>query len=135
MENNLGLFTSYFSKVMKHQRVRSGELEPVSIATSQPNGFNLHTDLSLAPRLDMVYGFKNGSLSEINYRFLYRKLLDERISFDLLKSCYKNTVLVCWEAPDKFCHRFVFAEWFYEKFGSEIKELQFEDSFQEKLPF
>jgi hypothetical protein len=135
MINQFGIYTSYFAKVMHHPDVKSGKLDPVCIANTQPNGFNLYTDNILTPHRFLVAQLKAGTISESIYRLKYIQLLDERIrDINVINTILKNSVLVCWEAPDKFCHRFVFADWYMQKTGHEIPELQFEKA-QQELPF
>lgn len=127
MINQFGIYTSYFAKVMHHPDVKSGKLEPINIATKQPNGFNLYTDNILLPHRFLVASYKTGVITESVYRLKYIQLLETRIpDINIINTLLTNTVLVCWEAPDKFCHRRVFADWYMQKTGYIIPELQFE---------
>jgi hypothetical protein len=124
--NTFGCYTSYFSVVMRHPRVRKGELEPISIATSQPNGFNLYSDNFLKPFEPLVISLKTGRMTEEIYRYQYRLMLEKNFEdIDRIKCFYENTVLVCWEKTGSFCHRRIFADWYLEKTGFEIPELTF----------
>jgi hypothetical protein len=111
---------------MHHPRVKSGELEAICIANTQPNGFNLYTDNILLPHNFLVASLKTAVISEETYRLRYIQLLDERIKdINIINTVLENSVLVCWEAPGKFCHRFIFADWYMQKTGYEIPELSF----------
>ena len=131
--NKINMHTSYFARVLHHPRVRSGELEPVSIAHSQPPGFLFNTDHLLQPHRDMVANLKSGKLSEELYRYQYISLLNSRLSAKLylIDASFKNSVLLCWEKPEAFCHRRIFAEWYYQKTGFIVPELVFEGEQQE----
>jgi len=133
MQNSFGIYTSYFAKVMHHPDVRSGKLDPVCIATSQPNGFNLYTDYTFVPHKFLVADLKAKKITEALFRLRYNQLLDDRIKdINAINEMLKNTVLVCWEAPEKFCHRHIFAEWYVQKTGYSITEL-FADSMPTSL--
>lgn len=40
----------------------------------------------------------------------------------------ENAVLLCFEKPTKFCHRFLVAAWLERKLGIEVDELGYEDN-------
>lgn len=111
------IFTSYYAKMKKCMR----EYALVRVSVSMPNWFpvNLSGIPELYPDWDLVDGIKNGSLTQGQYTQRYRahlatlnkKAIISRLE-QISNACGKDTViLLCYEAPDKFCHRHLVAEW------------------------
>lgn len=46
----------------------------------------------------------------------------EKLSNLARKANTDKVILLCYEAPDKFCHRHLVAEWLMKKFGMRIEE-------------
>ncbi len=115
------IYTSYFSKLGK---LRETDLLPVSIAQHTPNFFAGVEVKELAPERGML------KLSEEEYRPRYNAVLNRVNPMALFKQLeimcrnhQKNgVVLLCFESPEKFCHRHLVADWFWEKLGVDVKE-------------
>lgn len=111
------IFTLYYAKMKKCMR----EYALVRISVSMPSWFpvNLPGIPELYPGWDLVNGIKNGSITQEQYTQRYREhlaTLNKGAIISRLKqisNAYgKDTViLLCWEAPNKFCHRHLVAEW------------------------
>ena len=107
---------------------------PVSIAQYTPQRIVCGKAQTFAPPKDLLHDYKNGMSDDINYENRYKKYLDsipkdtwnKFISF-YEKKCYHNgykgIVLMCYEKPDDFCHRHIFADYVNEKFGIKVEEL------------
>lgn len=69
---------------------------------------------ALAPFASLLEGYKKGLIDEFSYRILYRDWLDLHIdAAGTIETIRKLglKVFLCYETPNKFCHRHVFAEW------------------------
>lgn len=118
------IYTSYFGKLRK---LNDNDILPVSIAIGTPRWFLGNTYLSLAPKRGMM------KLSEDDYRREFDKILSinppMRVFRDLDMMARNNgkskIALICYEAPEKFCHRHLVAEWFKNKLGIEVKEYDY----------
>lgn len=69
---------------------------------------------SLAPAAALLEGYKKGTIDEFSYRVLYRDWLDSHIdAAGTIETIRKLglKVFLCYETPEKFCHRHIFAEW------------------------
>ena len=93
----------------------------VSIAGSCPKNFKGREYKKLAPKYWFFKKFKEDG-DEKFYTNRYKKdvlnVLDPQTVYNELG---ENSILLCWEAGHKFCHRHLVAEWFKEKLGVEIK--------------
>jgi hypothetical protein len=72
---------------------------------------------SLAPSWDLV---KNRKIHPDEYTKIYRETVLDKLSakyvYDHISSVFgENAILLCYEKPDQFCHRFLVAEWFMEE--------------------
>ena len=114
------IFTSYYS----NSKILSSRLKPIRISWGFPR-FKLSYKIigkipELTPEKDMRY------LNEADYIYHYRAILEEE-TVEAIKKRFQelgdNLVLLCFCNPGKFCHRSVFAKWWDEKTGEEIKEL------------
>jgi hypothetical protein len=87
-----------------------------------PAGFEDYSKLEPGP------WFK--SVTQERYVELYHAevlgKLDPQKTFDELQELGHGAepVLLCWEKPGEFCHRRLVAEWFSEKLGVKVPELE-----------
>ncbi|MDD3907441.1 MAG: hypothetical protein PHF34_04425 [Bacteroidales bacterium] len=116
------IFTSYYGNLKK---LRENNIIPVGISRGIPKWFYGNNLQYLAPTYAVL------SLKTIEeYAPAYIKLL-ERFDIDRFRDDLriisnneggKDIALLCYEKPGEFCHRRLFAEWFKEKVGYDIKE-------------
>lgn len=135
----MAIYTARYS----NKRLRSGEYFPVGISLGTPKfplGYELKDKCyALAPKgfmLKMEYG---------PYREAYFKKLED-IGTDKIIGIVqrldaraqeedKSLVLLCYEdirKPENWCHRTLFAEWWQEKTGEVIMELEEAEPLKEK---
>ena len=111
------IFTSYYSKISRNPR----GLVPIQISTSKPDWFLYACEelTEVYPGWDLVMGIKNKTISVEEYTSRYLKkleLLNKEVILERLQEISKNNnnrdlVLLCYETPDKFCHRHLLAQW------------------------
>lgn len=116
------LYTTYFSR-LKH--LPEGVV-PVSICGKAPDGYKGLQYKTLAPKWGFFSEYKK--TRDAHY---YVKCFNEQVLADLDANEVYNTLLsmagspdialVCYETPEKFCHRHIVANWFREN-GIPIKE-------------
>jgi len=105
------------------------EGEKYSIANSQPKPELYPVKLYLSPAWELVCGLKNKFLTEEVFTKRYIQQLNNLGVYavkDLQKQCDKiveghNIIYLCWEAAGEFCHRYIMAHWFQEKFNLDPK--------------
>lgn len=108
------IYTSYFSKTSKVPN-------PVSIANSKPKGIQIPRYNALVPDWNtIVKPYKDGKLSQSRYIDLYLDHLNKLNPVEVGEALEGKTLL-CWEAPDKFCHRHIAAQWLRTA-GFEVEE-------------
>lgn len=108
------IYTSYFAKF------KGKPYEAVSIATRAPKGFTGHECLELAPDWELVMGLKTGKITEKEYRRKYKNQL-QQLDVHKFASMLEGKTLLCYETPEKFCHRRIIRAWF-RHFGYECEE-------------
>ena len=115
------IYTGYFSKVKDY---KSSGLTVVSISRTEP--FPVDGKLTLlAPEESILWKYKNGEIDEMEYTSLYLDQLDRIGIRDILLGIHTfgdDVVLVCWEAPDKFCHRHILADYINKRTKLNIEE-------------
>lgn len=127
------IYTSYFGKLRKLQ---DNGILPVSIAIGTPHWFLGGTYPSLAPKRGML------KMNETDYRREFDKILSMsppmRVLRDLDVMARNNgkssIALLCYEPPEKFCHRHLVAEWFKDKLGIEVKEYDYIPKLEVAVP-
>ena len=74
--------------------------------------------------------YKRGAITEERYAEIYTNQLEllKENEVDIMVVLEKqmqgiDTILLCYEGKDKFCHRHLLAEWLNDKYGLDIKEL------------
>lgn len=104
-------YTSYLANV----RNIKGTLAPVFVATSWP-GKPLFPQCRVLAPSSILPLWKKGKITEREYVELYNKQLAsldyEQVKQELL--CLASgsiPVLICYETPEKFCHRHLIAQW------------------------
>ncbi len=106
------IYTSYFRKVMHHPKT-------VAITRTVPKGYKGPRCFELAPPKHL-FGLNNPEL----FRKLYREEVLSKLDAKAFAERFDGMILTCYEAPGKFCHRQVVAEWLREEAGVEVQEWQ-----------
>ncbi|MDO8640243.1 MAG: hypothetical protein Q7R33_01755 [Nitrosarchaeum sp.] len=110
--------TSYFAKSAKKPNA-------VSIAGKAPVWFTGRQYKKLAPKYWFFQKYKEDGDVEF-YKIQYQKeVLDKLDPKTVFMELGDNAVILCWEAPDKFCHRHLVAKWLSEKLGVIINEIDY----------
>lgn len=121
------IYTGYFAKLKYYQ---SNNLSPVRISNGGRNIVE-HKVNSFIPEWEIVNAHKKGLIDNETYRRLYLLQLssfieDPKLNLmmeSILSSLYQtNTILLCYERPEKFCHRHILAEWIKDNFGYDVVE-------------
>ena len=115
-------YTSYFGNL----RHLPTDVIPISIALKTPAWFTGHRYPKLAPTPDILVEYQaNGEEHLYMRRYLDEILgkLDQNAVYSELCALAgtKSFALICYERPEKFCHRHIVAEWF-RKAGYSVQE-------------
>lgn len=117
------MFTSYYDNI-------SNITYPtVGISGWMPAWYTGPTYRKLAPKYKTCYlPYINGEIDSQEYaaRYTYdvlNKLNPSDVYRDLSERGGQNAVLLCYEKPDKFCHRHLVAQWLNLSLGIKITEL------------
>lgn len=104
------IYTTYFANLKK----LPPHVVPFNIATRQPAGCNLKSIEMFFPKNDFLFAYKAGEINAFEYSKRYIREVIQKIDisqfFDIVMELGKNNqraALVCYEAPDKFCHRHI----------------------------
>lgn len=112
------LYTSYFAKL----RNLPQDVVPVAICAKIPDWYSGLYYRKLAPSYDILMNYRITG-DEQKYRQQYwsgvlKKLTVAEVRSDLRKLLelngytWQNTIaLICYESPEKFCHRHLVSEW------------------------
>jgi len=118
------IYTSYFSALRHIPEVDSGKLKAVSIALHSPRNWPIdNSAFSLRPFPYMVNRYRDGSITKEEYEFDYRSKILVNVSAFWILNYYNNSVLCCYESPDKFCHRHIVRRWIKEETGVDVTEI------------
>lgn len=107
--------TSNFSRICRQP---DDFKNSVSIALREPKWYRGRRYPALAPRREML------KIDEATYRVEYQKILDNLDPQKVFDDLGEDAILLCWEAPGKFCHRRLVAEWLEKHLGRPVPELQ-----------
>lgn len=106
------IYTSYFAKWKEPV-----DSDFVLMATTyyKPGWFEGEWFFEVAPDKKLVEMYKKGLISSIQYANDYLKALESKKELILTKikkfNPHKNYILLCFESPEKFCHRHILASW------------------------
>lgn len=108
--------TSYYSK--------SGNDEnAVSIAARSPSFYKGKEYKKLAPMYWFLKKYKEEGDEEFYTRQYRSEILDKLDPKVVYEELGEDAILLCWEGPDKFCHRHLVAKWLSNNLDIEIEEL------------
>jgi hypothetical protein len=94
----------------------------VSIARSS-RLFKVRRYTQLIPSRDLFTKYLAGILNEMEYAIEYRRdVLYKLDPVNVAQELGSDTVLLCWEAPGKFCHRRLVAAWLEDALGIDVPE-------------
>jgi hypothetical protein len=108
--------TSYFSKSSKHPNA-------ISIARKNPSWYTGKTYLKLAPSFQLLTKYYKDRDSDYYTKIFKSEVLAKLDPQTVFNDLGDNAVLLCYESPEKFCHRHLVAEWLSENLRCEIIEL------------
>jgi hypothetical protein len=77
----------------------------------------------LAPPKNLVFDYKKGKITKEDYIEKYNKQLEKLDPKKVYEDLKEDAILLCWEAPGKFCHRQLVAKWLEQNLNIEIREL------------
>ena len=119
------IYTSYYGNRRKYDGFYR-----ISISRSAPEqSYDLRL-LDLAPSSQLLQNYKNGITNEEEYTRRYlssletlkkRGYLDKFVNY--LTNHTQDVVLLCYEKPDKFCHRHILANYLNQNYNMNIFEL------------
>ncbi len=120
------IYTGYWAKINDYI---ADELTPVGISGWSPDGYTGKTYKKLAPKYSWWHEWHDKNLSEQWYTKKYYETVLDKLNPDAianeLQTLGKNVVLLCFESPDKFCHRHIVAKWLSEKANITVMEYKF----------
>lgn len=108
--------TSYYSRV-DHKNPNA-----VSIAAKCPKWYKGREYKKLAPKYWFFKKYKEDGDEESYTKSYYKEVLNKLNPREIYNELGEDAVILCWEAPDKFCHRHIVADWLSDNLAIEIKE-------------
>ena len=111
------IYTSYFANC----RNIPSDIFKVSIARYSDRFPDIPKYEKLMPAKDLLYKIKNGIYNQFQYTKKFNAYLSSIDPEDIVEelntmSGGRDIVLLCYEAPDKFCHRQLVCKWFVDNF-------------------
>ena len=117
------IYTGYYSKIKEY--VDSG-LTLLSISRTKPEFAKSCIDIpQLFPSDKILWDHKKGKIDEMEYTSKYLYQLNELGVDRIIKMIQifgDNVVLLCWESPEKFCHRHILADYINKNSGVVVEE-------------
>lgn len=112
--------TSYFAN-----REAVSSPQAVAICLSPPRWFKGRVYGALAPSWELLNAYKEKRIGDREYEGIYANDVLSRLDpEEVFRELGPDAVLLCWEAPDKFCHRRLVAEWLEKNLGIEVPEMK-----------
>ena len=117
------IYTGYYSKIKEY--ADSG-LTLLSISRTKPEFAKSCIDIpQLFPSDKILWDYKKGKIDEMEYTSKYLDQLNELGIDRIIKMIQifgDNVVLLCWESPEKFCHRHILADYINKNSGVVVEE-------------
>ena len=117
------IYTGYYSKIKEY--ADSG-LTLLSISRTKPEFAKSCIDIpQLFPSNKILWDYKKGKIDEMEYTSKYLDQLNELGVDRIIKMIQifgDNVVLLCWESPEKFCHRHILADYINKNSNINVEE-------------
>ena len=117
------IYTGYYSKIKEY--ADSG-LILLSISRTKPEFAKSCIDIpQLFPSNKILWDYKKGKIDEMEYTSKYLDQLNELGVHRIIKMIQifgDNVVLLCWESPEKFCHRHILADYINKNSNINVEE-------------
>ena len=117
------IYTGYYSKIKEY--ADSG-LILLSISRTKPEFAKSCIDIpQLFPSDKILWDYKKGKIDEMEYTSKYLDQLNELGVDRIIKMIQifgDNVVLLCWESPEKFCHRHILADYINKNSNINVEE-------------
>ena len=126
------LWTSYFAKIDKLRQLGFKDFVAVSgwipefykEYMGKQHLFTFRRCIELSPKKDWFFDWKAGKFGNDEYIRLYNQTVLDKLDFNEIIKCFKDdSVMLCYEKPNDFCHRHLIADWMI-KHGIECKEVE-----------
>ena len=122
------IYTSY---IYKSSSISALGITPISIAQGKPRGLEILYYRDLAPPWSLIREYKQtgdrDQYTRIYFEAVLNKLNQFQVIADLIVLAHStNIALLCYEKPEKFCHRHLVAKWLNLALpeGTKVKELK-----------
>ena len=117
------IYTGYYSKIKEY--ADSG-LTLLSISRTKTESAKSCIDIpQLFPSDKILWDYKKGKIDEMEYTSKYLDQLNELGVDRIIKMIQifgDNVVLLCWESPEKFCHRHILADYINKNSNINVEE-------------
>ena len=117
------IYTGYYSKIKEY--ADSG-LTLLSVSRTKPEFAKSCIDIpQLFPSDKILWDYKKGKIDEMEYTSKYLDQLNELGVDRIIKMMQifgDNVVLLCWESPEKFCHRHILADYISKNSNINVEE-------------
>lgn len=117
------IYTGYWAKAKEYERKG---LIPVGISGWIPDGYKGRTYKKLAPKYSWWKEWHDNNLSETWYTDKYNETVLNQLNpvnvATEIQSFGPDVVLLCFETPEKFCHRHLVAKWLHERANIDVQE-------------
>ena len=112
------MFTSYCARHATHPKA-------VAISVAPPKWYIGRIYPILAPPWELVVSIKNQSMTEAEYVVEYLKVIKARgaTPYNIQADLGSDAILLCYESPEKFCHRHIVAWWIEYELGVSVPEI------------
>ena len=127
MSEKKKIYTGYFAKLKVYQEAN---LTPIGVAGQSPEYYKEQEFKKLAPKYSFFIDYKNNKIDEKEYTRLYYKLVLNQLNCkeiilklaSMMKPESDGIILLCWETPEKFCHRHLIGDWITENTKIPVSE-------------
>jgi len=117
------VYTSYFANLRK----LPSTVYPVGISLYPPHWFTGETYEKLSPSRELLLKYKSNNCTIPDYWDEYwsetlSKLDPVQVYNELQAKGTPDVAILCFEAPDNFCHRFITSHWLTQSTGIAVRE-------------
>ena len=119
--------TSYFARSANHPQA-------VSVAGRAPPWYKGREYKKLAPKLWIFKKYKQDHNKEFYTEHFHHEVLSILDPRQVYEELGEDAVLLCYEAPNEFCHRHLVAKWLEHHLGITITEIYLQE-LKDKYPF
>lgn len=121
------IYTGYYAKLDEYCKLGFTKERLLAISNTVPDYFRnkVRHFKKISPRWELIKEHKDNKINDNQFVLYYYKHLDNIKNYIdwIIRFLSKPCIFLCYETPDKFCHRKIFAKYLINNYSVVVEEI------------